>query len=70
MPKNRWIYIGVLVVAAAALIWAATEVGNRIIFAMPYVAGVGVVLIVVGLVMESKKKQEAAANPAQTPPAG
>ena len=65
MPKNRWIYIGILIVAAAALIWAATEIGNRIIFAMPYVGGVGIILIVVGLVLESKKKAEAAAAAGQ-----
>jgi len=59
MPKNRWIYVGILVVAASAIIWAATEIGTRILFAMPYVGAIGIALIVVGLVLESKKKQEA-----------
>jgi len=65
MPKNRWIYIGILVVAACFLIYAATEIGNRIIGAVPWAAGIGAVLIIVGLVIESKKKKEAAASPDQ-----
>lgn len=67
MPKNRWIYVGILVVAAAALIWAATEIGTRIVGFMPYVGALGVVLIIVGLVLESKKKQEAEATQEAAP---
>ncbi len=69
MPKNRWIYVGILFVAAAALIWAGTELGKRIEAAVPYAGLLGAVLIIVGLVIESKKKKEQAPEIPETPKA-
>jgi hypothetical protein len=69
MPQNKLLYIGLLVVAASALIWVGAWLTARIEFAVPYAIGVGALMIIAGLVMEAKKKKAAAAgeNPPQTP---
>jgi|GEM_PF-2323413 len=68
MPKNRWIYVGILFVVASALIFVGTELGKRIEFAVPYALGVGVILIGIGLFFESKKKKEGALEEAPPVP--
>ena len=55
MPKNRLIYIGVLTIAACALLYVAFQVTKFVQSALPYALGVGIVLIVVGIVWEAKK---------------
>ena len=52
MPKNRVIYLGVLVVAAAALLYLAFKFTQLVQWILPWAAGVGVLLIVVGVFME------------------
>ena len=71
MPKNRAIYIGVLVLVASALIWAGAQLTQRIEWILPYTAIAGVVLIVVGVIYEVRKHQTAApaADPHVVPPA-
>lgn len=59
MPKNKLLYFGLLVVAAAALIYVGAWLTARISFAVPYAIGVGALMIIAGLVMEAKKKKEA-----------
>lgn len=54
MPKNKWIYIGVLVVAAVALIYAADWIIAHVKWILPYVGALGVLLIVVGVLIEAK----------------
>ena len=69
MPKNRWLYMGLLIIAAAACIWDGAWLTKRIEFAVPYAVGVGAILIIVGLVVESKKKKEGVSDPnAPNPP--
>ncbi len=62
MPKNKLLYYGLLVVAASALIYAGYWVVTTIIWFIPTAFGVGALLIIVGLVQESKKKQAARAE--------
>lgn len=68
MPKNRWLYIGLLTIAGAALIYVGAWLTQRIDFIVPYAFGVGVVLIIVGLVQEAKKKKDGDAAPEGAPP--
>lgn len=55
MPKNKLIYYGVLLVAAAALLYLGYYVFSNAMTFMIAVAAIGVVLIVVGLVIEAQK---------------
>jgi hypothetical protein len=52
MPKNRWIYWGVVVLVATALLWIGAELTKRIEWILPYTAGVAVLMIVGGFVYE------------------
>lgn len=59
MPKNRLMYLGVLIVVAAAVLLASKWLLSYILPMVLYIVfGVGVLLIVVGLVMEGKRKQD------------
>ncbi len=62
MPKNRLIYVGILVTGAAGLMWLAAEVLRRMIFFYPYAIGAGILLIVIGLFWEGKKGGKAVAS--------
>ena len=59
MPKNRLIYAGVLIIASAAVLWVAARLLERVDWALYGTAIIGVVLVVVGLVMEAVKGKEA-----------
>ncbi len=55
MPRNRLIYVGVLVVAAAALLYIGGQIIRTIEWFLPWAAGVGVALILIGLFVEMQK---------------
>ncbi|GIV06888.1 MAG: hypothetical protein KatS3mg017_0090 [Fimbriimonadales bacterium] len=55
MPRNRLMYIGVLVLAAAALLYIGGQVIRTIEWFLPWAAGIGVALILMGLFMEMQK---------------
>jgi membrane-bound ClpP family serine protease len=55
MPRNRLMYIGVLVLAAAALLYIGGQVIRTIEWFLPWAAGIGVALILIGLFMEMQK---------------
>jgi hypothetical protein len=52
MPNNRLMYIGTILVVAAASVWLGAELTRRIEGAVPYVGGAGIILIVAGVVRE------------------
>lgn len=55
MPRNRLLYVGVLVVAASALLYIGGQIIRTIEWFLPWSAGVGVALILVGLFVEMRK---------------
>jgi len=59
MPKNRFIYIGVLVVAAVALIYLANEFTKFVMPVLPYVGALGAILIIAGVFIEANKSKGA-----------
>lgn len=67
MPQNKLLYLGLLIVAASALIWVGAWLTARIEFAVPYAIGVGALMIIGGLIMEARKKK-AAQEGGETPP--
>lgn len=58
MPKNKLIYYGVLLVAAAALLYLGYYVFTKAMAVMIAVASIGVIMIIVGLVMEAQKGKD------------
>ncbi|MCG3153654.1 MAG: hypothetical protein DKINENOH_00244 [bacterium] len=59
MPKNRIIYIGLIVFVASALLWIGAELTKRIDWLLPYTAGAGAgaLLIVFGFLQETWKSR-------------
>lgn len=57
MPTNKVIYIGVIVIAASALLWLGAQIAKQAEWLLPYTGVAGVILIFVGLFMEIKKKK-------------
>lgn len=62
MPSNRVIYGGILIIAAAALLYLGKLLTNFVGPILPWVTGVGVVLMLVGIFMEAQGKRSRAAN--------
>jgi hypothetical membrane protein len=58
MPRNKAIYIGVLVVAASALLYIRGQIIRTIEWFLPWAAGVGVALILIGLFVEAQKSRK------------
>lgn len=55
MPENRLMYFGIVLIVAAASLWLGAELTRRIEWAVPYIGGAGVVLIVLGVILEFTK---------------
>lgn len=68
MPRNRVMYVGVLVLAASALLYLGGMLIKLIEWILPWTAGVGVVLILIGLWMEAQKSRKP--KPVETPTSG
>lgn len=68
MPQNKLLYLGLLIVAASALIYFGAWLADHIRWAVPYAIGIGAVLIIVGLVLEARKKKAAVQEPVEPVP--
>lgn len=66
MPKNRFMYAGILLIAASAVLWVAAQILKRVEYALFTVAIIGVILVIVGMVLEAREGKEAL-KPADTP---
>jgi hypothetical protein len=58
MPDNRLIYLGIVAIIAAASVWLGAELTRRIEWAVPYVGGAGIILVIVGVVRELWKQKD------------
>lgn len=65
MPKNRLIYVGVLVIAACALLFVAFKFTAWVQPILPYALGLGIIMVVGGIFWEAKKGQAAGLKPGQ-----
>jgi hypothetical protein len=52
MPDSRWMYLGVVLIVSAVSLWLGAELTRRIEWMVPYVGGLGVILLVVGVARE------------------
>ena len=66
MPNNRVIYWGIVVMVATVLLWIGAELTKRVEWALPYSAGIGVLMVVGGFIYELWKSR---ARKPELPPA-
>jgi len=59
MPENRLMYLGFVLIVAAVSVWLGAELTRRIEWAVRYVGGAGVVLVVLGVALEFWKAKNA-----------
>lgn len=57
MPTNKLIYFGVIVIAASALLWVGAWLARRAEWILPYTGIAGVLLVLIGLFLELKRKE-------------
>jgi hypothetical protein len=62
MPKNKFLYVGLLIVAATALLWLGAELLTKIEYIFKWTLGLGALLIVIGVFMEARKPKEPVAE--------
>ncbi|MCS7208996.1 MAG: hypothetical protein NZ874_05425 [Fimbriimonadales bacterium] len=58
MPRNKAIYVGVLVVAASALLYIGGQIIRLIEWFLPWSTAVGIGLILIGLYAEMQKARK------------
>jgi hypothetical protein len=49
MPDSRLMYLGIVFVVSAASLWLGAELTRRIEWMVPYVGGIGIILLAVGV---------------------
>ncbi len=59
MPRNKVMYVGVLVLSASVLLFLGAMLLNYIQWILPWSAGVGIALILIGIGMELRKSARA-----------
>ncbi len=59
MPKNKVIYIGILVIVASALLYIAAEFTALVKPILPWTGGAGVLTLLAGVFMELRKNSMA-----------
>jgi hypothetical protein len=58
MPDNRILYLGIVLLIAAVSVWIGAELTRRVEWAVPYIGGASVILIVVGVALEIWKARQ------------
>ena len=54
MPKNKVIYVAILVIAASGLLYLGNVLTTYVMPILPWATGVGIVGLVAGVFMEAK----------------
>ena len=63
MPESRFMYWGIILIVAAASVWLGAELTRRIEWAVPYVGGAGVLLVILGVAQEFWKSKSDTPSP-------
>jgi cytochrome c-type biogenesis protein CcmH/NrfF len=61
MPKNQLIYYGLILLIGTMGLWIGIELARRILWLLPYLGGVAVIMIAVGVFFEAQRRNKAAA---------
>jgi hypothetical protein len=57
MPKNRAIYVAVLVIAASGLLYLGNLLTTSVRPMLPWTTGIGILLLIVGIFYEAQAKK-------------
>ncbi len=58
MPRNRFIYWGIVSLVATVSLWLGAELTKRIEWILPYTGGLAIAMIVGGFVYEWRKTRK------------
>jgi hypothetical protein len=62
MPDSRVMYLGIVCIVSAVSLWLGAELTRRIEWTVPYVGGLGVILLVVGVARELWRAKNATSD--------
>jgi cytochrome c-type biogenesis protein CcmH/NrfF len=62
MPKNQLIYYGLILLIGTMGLWIGIELARRILWLLPYLGGVAVIMIAIGLFYEAQRRRKAPAT--------
>jgi hypothetical protein len=65
MPKNQLIYYGLILLIGTLGLWIGIELARRILWLLPYLAGLAVIMIAIGLFYESQRRSKGVAADAK-----
>lgn len=68
MPKSKVIYTGLILILASALLWVGAWLTKQIEFILPYTGILGILVCILGVVLEIKKSKEAKEQGGETAP--
>jgi uncharacterized membrane protein len=66
MPKNQLIYYGLIVLIGTAGLWIGIELASRIMWLLPYLAGIAIIMIAIGIFYESQRAKKGSADTTET----
>ncbi|HSH17386.1 MAG TPA: hypothetical protein VLD18_15205, partial [Verrucomicrobiae bacterium] len=58
MPRNRFIYWGIVTLVATVSLWLGAELTKRVEWILPYTGGLAVLMIIGGFVYEWRKTRK------------
>lgn len=58
MPRNRFIYWGIVTLVATVSLWLGAELTKRVEYILPYTGGLAVAMIISGFVYEWRKTRK------------
>jgi hypothetical protein len=56
MPKNQLIYYGLILLIGTIGLWVGIELARRIIWLLPYLGGVALIMIAIGVFYEAQRR--------------
>jgi hypothetical protein len=62
MPKNQLIYYGLILLIGTMGLWIGIELAVRIRWLLPYLAGVAIIMIAIGVFYEAQRRAKGAAT--------
>jgi hypothetical protein len=61
MPKNQLIYYGLILLIGTIGLWVGIELARRIVWLLPYLGGVALIMIAIGVFYEAQRRAKGGA---------
>lgn len=56
MPKNQLIYYGLILLIGTVGLWVGIELAVKILWLLPYLGGVAIIMIAIGVFYEAQRR--------------